>query len=878
MGLRDRRRGSQNVAARVEPSGRAAMPQDQRMNSRNQSDNLSGCLSEVIGGRVVHSLPQFGWHQVVLDNGGIMSAEPTGHADKWGSQSVNVYQPGTQVLCAINRQKNRCIVIAQIPDVVGDRNDQYVMASSLGAKTNLEKDPAAQVFLDSIKENDDTSSYEINAKGDQITGDWGCQTNTGIVVTVDSWGINLATDDVTGLSMDLLTQSFDLSGRNGTIETDLFRLASRQDAYSSQFSMGCFWVEDAYDTEKERKVDSDISESKYKYQSHNLVRSYNIIVGGGFVSGAKSKYYFPDWVYQSNVSPRGYQDDDGRNSISVAATYSLFDRSLLTGREIATMATELLAISTLMPGYKPSASEQQAHDQIVKRINKFQTGDSNNFSAMPLFPGSAPLGVIERMRDAYSHMKEHNKLSDGDLQPPDYLFTDRYEVGLLYNPSNDAFKADEAHKAVIENESIIASGTILNQQLAFDRAKLTQENKRLQRMDLRSIIQVDEANGDITIVNEHGAGIRISGNSVFIEGGNIRVVSQKDVRIFARDVSLSSNRNITFSSNKHIRIYSAFNTAITSGSGGSGGVLIESRGQNQLVTLPDDPDKAVYAGITIKSTVGPITALGGDVLLRAGDYLSGVPGRLLMTSGGGDVIIASRSRVVLHSALERLDTFGLLYTKPTSSHMYSAEQVNFKGTLSAGQIWSQGSVVARSDVQAVTGRVADAYGNLVGKVLLPALLLSSLQTLEKARGNSLQSWSQTVDQIADEVQGNGRILNRVISKEISSGYTKPEKVKTHYGPGKLSDTIPHLYRDALSIPTQPFSVNMVEYKPGTGKATKTYAYPGRPNEKIACMVQSPLVVKIASADEWSDNFQKREEQTFEQVFGTVQDLPSAEEE
>lgn len=810
-----------NIGELEIPSGPAQAASDVNSLAREQAQAGMSPGWELHYGVVQYSISQLGWHRVALGGlNGVVVASASGRVDGWGASVPETYQSGTKVLVGVDRISQAAVILGQMPLVETDANALFDLPTFAGSWADIGQDVAADLYMTATAAGG-AQAIVNKAPSDQNSADWRVQSTTGIQLFVSPLEAGLVADDITGVWVNLLDQTLQLSGRQIELEADGMKLFSRLDTSYSKFQLAGkleFYGDvdlshSPKDIEQLRRTDNEFI---YEFSADPVeIFTYNI-------------YAVTTGVIEHNSDTKVVTGD---GEIVQFASLTATSYSDLTFVEFGPGPDD--EAEQWFP--QPDASEDD-RQQLSQRLTAWS--DQQDF--------------IHYMRPLYAFAH----VASGWVLDLDHYVRNRQE--------SDGEDADNLAEAFRLSESIQLHDDLESNQ----RDPIFQGQVLPGRTKRTAWVSTQNADGSIFIGNEHGAGIRLSGNSVFIEGASIRLAATKDLNVLARDVNLTANRDVNLVSQEFTRVVSNTNVAITGGAYGLGGVLIESRGNNRSVDLPENAQESVYSGVAIRSMNTQIMLYGGDVVAHAG---ANGAGQLLLRSDGGNLQMVTPFYAVTHSA-GVLQTYGP-ESNPSRSHLFSSSQVIIQGTLAANHGWFAGSVNAGSNIQSFRGRVADSVGGQLARVTETGLFDSGINTFNQTRVEATTDYLERAEELIDRLTDNSGPMSRKTREELSCGFVSSSQAPEHYGAANMQPTYQSLFQASWGLSLKPMqSVNVI-YKPNTSAAQFTRPWPGD-TENVEIKVPAQVVLlgerirEILSQDppQQSDEPQPR---PFASVFSTL---------
>ena len=218
--------------------------------------------------------------------------------------------------------------------------------------------------------------------------------------------------------------------------------------------------------------------------------------------------------------------------------------------------------------------------------------------------------------------------------------------------------------------------------------------------------------GSIVISNGQGASIRLVGGVVELSGTAIRLNAAKSLTGIAGLVSLkghdhaevsSSNGNLLLKSQKHLWALA--------GNGGSGSLLLESRGSSDgSVDFTNNPEDTKAGGVIIKSTQSAL------LTYSRGAYIRSTPAQPIIIDAGDESTIVMRARSTFRyvGSTDRV-AFGTRPESLTKVHTFSTATTQLDSALFVkGQYLSTGGIQVLGNVNTANGHYGSSRGGPVG--------------------------------------------------------------------------------------------------------------------------------------------------------------------
>lgn len=807
------------------PTGPAQADNDVDNTKRQREQSALTSTWELHQGKVQYAIPSLGWHRVALANGnGVITASGGGPISAWGAKSDNTYSPGAQVVVAVDRITNSAVIISQLPTVRTDPQQQFVQPTFVGSWSDISKDVVAGIYMKAADAGG-AQSIENGLPSDHTDTDWRVFGSLGTQAFVSALEAGVTADDVTGLWVNLLDQSVELSGRQLSVEADGLTLLSDLDAKFSKLQLGGSLTYHA----DPQLIDneSDLSTMREKDTAFRFEFDQELP---------------PVELYSYNL----YCLTGSAASHIVGPYLTTADGDVLRMGQGGCVSYPSLSIIEHPPGkdddqsewYPNPSADHEARQQLAEQLADWEKSqDRLHFTRLV----SAVAKIGSEWLVGPSHYIRHAAQEGSEGESIVEPFRESESVQFVSPP--------------VEGEE--------------DRTDPVFRGKRLESGSLKAGWVMDQAeDGSLFIGNEHGAGIRVSGTGVFIEGGSVRIAATKDVNILSRDLNVLTNRDVNLTAREHARVYSDKNVAITGGISGKGGVLIDSRGSNRKVELPKNAQDAVFSGVAIRSVNSQVVLYGGDVVAAAG--ASGT-GQLVLRSDGGNMLLATGHKCVTHSN-GILQTFGS-EASPSQANFINGTQAIYQGDLSVNNGWFGGSVSAASHIQSFRGRVADSKGGQMGKIRETATFEKGIKSFESTRSQARQDWVTNAKALKAKLTDDSGPLSKKAKEQLSSGFVDESQSGSHYGVGSIQPTYMSVYQSTWGIPLTPLKSQQISYKQGSTSQSQTNSWPGRTS---AIEVEMPIGVQSLSSrvDSMLSGISQpieTEKVSFESVFRTLSD-------
>ena len=264
--------------------------------------------------------------------------------------------------------------------------------------------------------------------------------------------------------------------------------------------------------------------------------------------------------------------------------------------------------------------------------------------------------------------------------------------------------------------------------------------------------------GSVVIGDGYGAQITLTGGQIRLEsGGDIVVTSGSRVVTLAREAVIRAKENVDISaSDNDVRIKAERNLQMLAGNSGSGGVLIESKGQGDTQNYNQKIGNEVQSsGITLLSRSGCCNLLSRSVYVRSGVDEGNAEGygEIILDSANGrsNLTCYSRSQFFFNSQ-------GLgIWHSPTGAegsdlikkgHFFGPNVSKIIGPLAISKdvvITDQGNLLVDNGIYS-TGNII-AVGQMGCKNGFPAIGDSSKNNIPTTIQTNITTFKQSTDEL-----------------------------------------------------------------------------------------------------------------------------------
>lgn len=754
------------LAEQTAHTGYTRLEGDPQNENRIRSSSAQDLTWELEYGVIQYAIPILGWYRIALPGlRKCVTASGGQRADLWGCQESSNYQSGTQVLVAIDEDTDSAVIVSALPVIRQDSSEQFDIPSYLGSYSGLIRDHLASFYLSS----DDAGGAwvaEDRPLSDTQPGDWYVKSSAGVYFSLDTFGLSAVVDDATGLWCDLISQTTEVAGRQMHITADGLRVQS-DFSTANKFQLGGSFKLNQ-DPELEETVDPETGQFGQLEQTDS-----------------QFLFEFADKPYEVYVLNH-YVVENG-------ILTHLDGSRLISGRGKGTDFSETTFAS--MPqlrflDYPPAGDQSEEfwyprqetnRQELVDTVSSVQEEVDKHHFSQPLANFLELVPQWLEGEDQYVYLEE---LEFPPSPVPDVSGYESVQVG--------------------EEEDLDPSYT----------------GHVLHKQPLSSWIH-RQSDGSIFIGNESGAGIRIVGDTVFIEAANVRLTSAKDVNILARDVNVSAARDFNSTSEEFTRLVSNKNVAVLSGLSGTGGTLVESRGSAYQGAMPEDAQESEYSGISLKSRTHT-TLYGNEVISEA--VLD------VWHRAGSSVISSAGNSITTHSG-RVMNMFGGTFQSPGRISLNTGFSFVHPGNMLVNNGWFSGAVTARSNIQAVSGVVADVRGGPIGKVLPSAeqVLNDALSGFGELVEQSANSWLDKSTDLFEKFLTADSPLNSDYKSDLSVGFVNSSRSRKWFSSEKLQTTTLYPFSSRLPYTYRPRSPLIVNYR-SSEKSQPTYPWPGNTQE------------------------------------------------
>lgn len=741
---------------------------------QSHSQSLYGVAGwELHFGVVDAAFPGLGYHMVTIGDGiGRRAAKADSNTSPWGARVSTTYSPGSSVIAAVDiRNPDNVVLIAGVPATDFGDEDVFAQFAQLGPITSVNQDPIFEAFkaCDSMGW---IYSTDAGLPIDNLDTDWRVSNALGGHIICSPSSIGLVVDEVTFIRANTIEQEVEISGRKLDVRADGVELFTPISTITTfRLGGGLRLLEEVEVTTSE--FDSSLAETDndFVYQ----FSSEPILIFSYYAYGLESGYV------ESSIGPRillgGAVDAFSTESSGLSSSGEL--RFLDYGPSAGEPLSGWLV--------QPAETSQSSRDAAIDALKQWSEADFPTHFHRPL-TRLAKLGAEFLVcSDHFIHLEE---IQEGD---------------------------EGIKQAISDNESVYSApeGVRIDDVFHGAKAGSLPISAVVQRMD----------DGSIFIGNELGAGIRISGTTVFIEGASIRAAVSKDIALVARDVQVLANRNATIQANSHGRFYSGINLNLISGVSGIGGTLIESRGSNIEFELPASAEDAIFAGITARSPLSHVTLQGGDVVLDAG------------VRGTGALLLASKSSHILMSAAGTISSwcsanlmlYGRNEFQPSAASVFTQAAADLCGQLKASHAWFDGSVSARGNIQSVYGQMGDSDG-IFGRVEETSWFEQGLEQFQASKTAVSSSYLEFVKQLKSRLIDEPGVLSQQIRPNLAGGFISTSKAQEHFGTANMQTSVARVFQRDFGVGDKPLYSLNVTYRDGGSGAEATYGWPGNTAE------------------------------------------------
>lgn len=758
------------------------------------------------------AVPGMGYYVVTIGGmRGRFAAKPMSDAGDWNSGSSPSYPCGSRVVMAVDDLTEDIIVIGQLPEVRLREDLEWPNVGALGSWVGAMNDPLlefAKISADSgwIQQN------MITAPIDSLPSDWRVTNAMGGFMLVSSLTLAMCADEVTGIWVDTLDQSVEISARQLSVTADGVHISSAEHVGKLKLSGPMQFVTDPvvttvdYDLDKLKKLDAAFL---YEVEGGDQLFSYNIYTvnsGSAVVS---------DNIY--GLCDESFIQQSESNTLLGETGFKLCDYDVAAEENVTVY---------------PAEGER---DKLQKRLQKWADYEFESLFNQPIKTIAQLSADFVKAPDGYIHLadEEPRDYSVGSTSESEPTDPDIYQV----TKENETFSLERATDPVFIGKPI--------------------DLQQLQTF----IRQQDD--GTIVIGNESGACIKIVGNMISFEAATVRSACSKDFVVMSRDVQLLTTRNISAQAGRHIRLYASKNVNTISGISGEGGTLIENRGNNLDIKLADDAEQAIFAGVSVRAPTTFTALQGGNIVLDAG------------IAGGGSIYAKATQAILLESPMTVQATNEMLVlpaVKSTSGHYFTANQVVLGSTLKAKSVWADGVIYSSGNIQSFFGRMADSQGGYVYKVTQADVFQSSVQQFDQNSLAATTRWSTRYSEMSEQLTQSSKVMSGSIRRAYAGGFTPTSEAPVHYGTQSMQSTTMRVFASSRPLAVVPMSSLRVVYREG-GTSTTTYGWPGNTAQmQLATIpIADSANQKLENLLKSDSPFEQEPQlEPFSKAFGTLQ--------
>lgn len=356
--------------------------------------------------------------------------------------------------------------------------------------------------------------------------------------------------------------------------------------------------------------------------------------------------------------------------------------------------------------------------------------------------------------------------------------------------------------------------------------------------------------GSVVIGDAYGSQITMTGGQIRLEaGGDVMLMSGSRVVTMANEAVIRANGSVDISSSdKDVRLKAEKNMQLLAGNSGTGGVLIESKGQGVLQDYAQNIGEDVNSsGITLLARGSSVNTISRDNYIRTGvspDNAEGYGNFIVdCASGRGNFIHYARQHLFINTqglgiyhgtggqgeaTVNKAHFFGPTSSKisgPTTFTKTVAIVEN--GALGVeGGIYSKSQIYALGAMACANGRVGDSRTNDI-----PQVITDFIDAFEENVVKYNEAGKQTITYLQENIWAANAVGNNVfLTDEIGFSFRDKSQEGTAYGyqEGKfflLETRWQQLDRTGL---TQSLNTEWSE-KPVFYQGQELYPWPGRKN-------------------------------------------------
>lgn len=678
----------------------------------------------------------------------------------YGARSLNTLTPGSYVWVALPLHATYGVILGVEPapsvDASGARPDYFHQTSRCG----LRVDRAHGAIFDEA-----SAGGVINWSGgrpvDSIPiGEWGAITETGLRIALDPFMAQLAVDEATGIFAFYHDQLLRIAGVN----LQEFSSAHDREYWDDRGEHGIYRGESVYPWERigsyspvltpsRSLADLDTQVNQAHYASveplHDDQTAFHRLIGiGGYLGqGGRRLLLAPPKPQESGPPPSFHRLRDVEDAVALFSEHL----ALTGGYSIQSAKSIVIAKRGAIPSirrirrpddangdgaedYLPSGfGDGEGDPHVVTDTTKTSTADLPDGDTVPQTETRTNRQRIAGLADIHARIFNWEGVHPLHYHAKDWRVPEESEasIGPVQSPINFADLSD-----VQSLEPPVASTHVIDHR--YGEASYYPNESHLSLLE----------DGGVALSDGYAAGLHSTGGNLWLTApGDINIQAGRNVNIWAgKDLIFRARCDADISTTEGaVRIKAETVLHALAGNSGTGGILLESKGEPAYDYVDKVGSDVVSGGVQIKSGAAPFVVWAADIYLRTGGG-DIQPGQIVLDAGAGSGSITTVSsdykRFLSGTAA---DYFGSQTI--TSVNLFGESGTRLGSGLSVnGSSNLGGGAIINGNVNIVGGHIGtEQSGQNQG--LIGEFDSGSLASLRKAGG------TPAADARADEKQG-----------------------------------------------------------------------------------------------------------------------------
>lgn len=765
----------------------------------------------VLAGYVVSSLPVYNWYKVQLDQGGYVACSLgslSGHT-KSSAKDISTLPPYSRVFVILSSLMDYGTIISSSygrnPTSFAGVRDSISQASAHTMATEGFIDAA--VSDPGLMVSPFTQHAPMDATG---VGEWGCTTDNGTGVFCDPFMAFLRADENCGVWAFWHDQLLRLHGHNLQVRSPAFGMYSFNDedelsvikGYSPYLwealgglTPGLLSTARTFDEVQTTSPEFGVYDLLDKKQTpfHRLLEFYGFL-GQGF----RKQLRLPP--SSGTIYSIG----------SKTETSAVWEESLSLDGNYHMVSSQGLFLAHVPPF---RALEQN-------KLPEDGTGDSRSSGYDPAGNGSTQVIRTGKPNIANIEGTGSALLADDEL-----AYGLRWRAGHPFHYHSADWEKDTQSNT--EAKSLVSSLSN-DQYLPKPEPTNLKVDHRETSADYHKTLSYVSVlrDGTVVIAGPAGEEIRMGGGSIEITcPGDIQLRPGRNMVVMSgRDSVIKAKGNVELSAtDEDVRIKAERNMQLLAANSGFGGMLIESRSEQQSFDYTKTGSEIETGGLVLKSN-SVLSCMGSDVYIRSG--VDGSNGSVIVDAAkGAGTVITTADTTLNYNKTAIVDYFG----SPSdikSFNQFSDKQTSLSGGIKAYDgvgATINGSVTAKSNLVALKGSIA--AGNTTGYV-------AELATEDSKRNEAA---------FEEALQGNKDQVKQA-SKRYKSTFTDSLYSDNNIGNDQVLQTMTFSFRSSSQSRADGFKMfesrwaqraralgdvtDVWQEKPVKANEVSTYPYPG----------------------------------------------------